>query len=92
MSGHGNGDHWINTDVPAGDPRRKTRLVKAEGGGQWEASRGAWNKQPNRDYDQRWSHYDRYEYAAEQTGGDWEYYQARGKGRDEGDGKWRNWD
>ena len=33
MSGHGSGDNWINTDVPPGDPRRKTRLVKAEEGG-----------------------------------------------------------
>ena len=95
MSGHGSGDDWINTDVPPGDPRRKTRLVKAEDGGQWEASRGSWGKPPNQDYYQRWHHYDRYDYAAEQSGGDWEYHQARGKGREEdkgGYGKWRNWD
>ena len=95
MSGHGSGDYWINTDVPANDPRRKTLLVKADDGSQWEASRGRWGKQPNRDYDQRWGHYDRYDYANEQSGGYWGYQQARAKGRGEedgGKGKWRNWD
>ena len=96
MSGHGSGDFWINTDVPPGDPRRKTQVTKAEEGGQWEANRGRWDvgKQPNRDYNQRWSHYDRQEYAAEQSGGQWEYQQARGKSREEdeiGYGKWGRW-
>ena len=51
---------------------------------------GKWGLQPNQDYDQRWTHYDRYDYAREVSGGDWEYHQAR---EQKGDGgKWRNWE
>ena len=95
MNGHGSGDYWINTDVPAGDPRRKTRLVAAAKGGQWEASRGRWGKQPNTDYAQRWTHYDRYDYANGQGEGYWGYHEARAKGHGEeagGKGKWSSWD
>ena len=95
MAGHGSGDYWINTNVPPHDPRRKTRLVKADEGGQWEASRGRWGLQPNRDWDQRWNHYARYDHANEQSGGYWGYQQARAKGQGEedgGKGKWRSWD
>ena len=93
MSGHGSNDDWINTDVPPGDPRRRTKLVKARNGGQWEATRGSWGKPPNQDYNQRGNHYDRYDYAAERSGEDWQYQEVRGKGGKQGGyGKWRNWD
>ena len=94
MNGHGSGDYWINTDVPAGDPRRKTRLVAAEGE-QWQTSRGRWQKQPNKDYAQRWTHYDRYDHANAQGGGYYGYQEIRAKGHGAehgGKGKWSSWD
>ena len=54
-----------------------------------------WGLQPNRDWDQRWDHYARYDHANEQSGGYWGYQQARAKGQGEedgGKGKWRSWD
>ena len=81
--------------MPAGSLREASGRLA---GGQWESSRGRWDDwQPAKqhsDYNKRWSHFDRQEHAAEQSGGQWEYHQARGKSREEdevGYGKWGNW-